>query len=58
MYTHVLMRDEKEGRKKQGQTNNKTKQHSTPKAVTFAKKNELPRVGHSTYMYTCTHFKD
>ena len=30
---HVLMRDEKEGRK--GQTNNKVKQHSTPKAVTF-----------------------
>ena len=42
---HVLMRDEKEGRKKearrkqerskQGQTNNKATQHSTPKAVTF-----------------------
>ena len=31
MYIHVLMRDEKEGRKKQA--NNKTKQHSTPKAV-------------------------
>ena len=29
---HVLIRDEKEGRKKQGQTNNKAKQHSTPKA--------------------------
>ena len=39
----VWMKDEKEGRKKQ--TNNKAKQHSTPKAVTFAKKNELPRVG-------------
>ena len=39
------MRDEKEGRSKQGQTNNKAKQHSTPKAVTFPKKNELPRVG-------------
>ena len=39
---HVLMRDEKEGRKgKQGQTN-KAKQHSTPKVVTFPKKNELP----------------
>ena len=25
---------------------NKAKQHSTPKAVTFPKKNELPRVGH------------
>ena len=36
----------KEERSKQGQTNNKEKQHSTPKAVTFPKKNELPRVGH------------
>ena len=34
----------KEERSKQGQTNNKAKQHSTPKAVTFPKKNELPRV--------------
>ena len=33
----------KEERSKQGQTNNKAKQHSTPKAVTFLKKNELPR---------------
>ena len=40
----VLRRDEKEGRSKQGQTNNKAKQHSTPKAVTFPKKNELPQV--------------
>ena len=39
-----LMRDEKEGRSKQGQTNNKAKQRSTPKAITFPKKNELPRV--------------
>ena len=39
-----FMRDEKEEeRSKQGQTNNKAKQHSTPKAV---KKNELPQVGH------------
>ena len=29
----------REGRSKQGQTNNKAKQHSTPKAVTFLKKN-------------------
>ena len=45
MYVHVymLMR-RKEERSKQGQTNNKAKQHSTPKAVTFPKKNELPRV--------------
>ena len=39
-----LMRDEKEERKKQGQANNKAKQHSPPKVVTFPKKNELPRV--------------
>ena len=41
------MRDErrKEERSNQGQTNNKAKQHSTTKAVTFPKKNELPRVG-------------
>ena len=37
------MRRKKE-RSKQGQTN-KAKQHSTPKAVTFPRKNELPRVG-------------
>ena len=40
---HVLMRDErrKEERSKQGQTNNKAKKHSTPKAVTFPKKNDM-----------------
>ena len=48
---HVLMRDEKEGRSKQCQTNNKAKQHSTTKAVTFPKKNELPRA--CTCMYVC-----
>ena len=49
------MRDErrKEVRSKQGQTNNKAKQHSTPKAVTFPKKNERPRVGlEPTTLYT------
>ena len=52
-YLHVLTRDEKEARSKEGQTNNKAKQHSTPKAVTFPKKNELPRVGlHRKYMET------
>ena len=35
----------KEERSKQGHTNYKAKQHSTPKAATFPKKNELPRVG-------------
>ena len=34
----------KEERSEQGKTNNK-KLHSTPKVVTFPKKNELPRVG-------------
>ena len=49
------MRDErrKEEKSKQGQTNNKAKQHSTPKAVTFPKKNELPQVGlEPTTLYT------
>ena len=50
IYIHVLM---KEGRSKQGQTNNKAKQHSTPKALTFPKKNELPQVGlEPTTLYT------
>ena len=32
---------------------NKAKQHSTPKAVTFSRKNELPRVGlEPTTLYT------
>ena len=54
MNIHVLMRDErrKEERSKQDQTNNKAKQHSTPKAVAFPKKNELPQVGLEP---TCTH---
>ena len=42
------MRDEKEERSKHGQTNNKAKQHSTPKVVTFPKKNELVWVGPTT----------
>ena len=47
-YIHVLMRDEKkEERSKQGQTNNKAKQHSTPKEVTFQRKMScLGWVGH------------
>ena len=54
IYNYVLMRDErrKEERSKQGQTN-KAKQHSTPKAVTFPKKYELPRVElEPTTLYT------
>ena len=35
VYIHVLMRDEKEERKKQARSNKQTRQHSTPKAVTF-----------------------
>ena len=34
-HVYVLMRDRKEGRSKQGQINNKAKQHSTPKAVMY-----------------------
>ena len=57
----------KEGRSKQGHTNNNAKQCNTPKAVTFPKKNEwfLPRVGFEpttlytldkvhVYMYLCS----
>ena len=45
---HVLMRDEEEGRKKEASKVKQTTRQSntsTPKAVTFSKKNELPRVG-------------
>ena len=43
----------KEEKSKQGQTNNKAKQHSTPKVVTYPKKNELPQVGlEPTTLYT------
>ena len=54
MYVHVLMSNEKEGRKKQARSNKQQgKQHSTPKAVAFPKKNELPRVGlKTTTLYT------
>ena len=53
---YMLMRDE-EGRKKelnkQDQTNNKAKQHSTPKTVTSPKKYELSRVAPGlTTLYT------
>ena len=40
----------REGRKKEA---SKAKQHSTPKAVTFPKRKELPRVGlEPTTLYT------
>ena len=51
--TMIIMRCEKEGRSKQGQTNNKAKQHSTPKAVNFPKKNDLPQV-HVNVVYVDT----
>ena len=56
MYTNVYVSEmQKEGRKKEaskGHTN-KAKQHSTPKVVTFPKKNELPRMGlEPTALYT------
>ena len=45
----------KEQRRKQGQINDKAKQHSTHKVVTFPKKNELPRVGlEPTTLYRST----
>ena len=56
LYIHVLMRDEKEERKKQARSNKQTRQSNTartPKAVTFPKKNELPRVElEPTTLYT------
>ena len=57
VHVHVSMRDEKEGKKKQARSNkqtNKAQQHSTPKAVTFPKKNELPQVGLEPTTRTCT----
>ena len=60
LYIHVLMRDEKEEKKEVSKVKqtNKAKQHSTPKAVTFPKKNELPRVGlEHTTLYTYMYMK-
>ena len=51
----LLYNERGEGRKKEAskvKQINKAKQHSTPKAVTFPKKNELPRVGH-VHVDTC-----
>ena len=56
VHVHVSERcicRKKEERSKQCQTNNKAKQHSTPKAVTYPNKNELPRLGlEPTTLYT------
>ena len=43
-------------RSQQGQIN-KAKQHSTPKAVNFPRKNELPQVGLEPTTLTCTGIK-
>ena len=45
-YMHVYANERCKGRKKQPRPYNqqKSKQHKTPKAVTFLKKNKLPRV--------------
>ena len=55
MYVHVF-NERWEGRKKEARKvkqTNKAKQHSTPEAVTFPEKNELPRVGlEPTTLYT------
>ena len=48
---HALVRDEKEGRSKQGQTNNKAKQHSTPKAVTFPQTRKSPGMCSTAFSY-------
>ena len=49
---YMLMRDA-EGRKKEASKaiQRNAKQHSTPKAVTFLKKNEMRRVEIHVYMY-------
>ena len=49
MYVHVLMRDEKEERSKQSQTNNKAKQHSTPSMHVF-----IIQETHVQQVPTCT----
>ena len=55
LHMHVF-NERCEGRKKEAskvKQTNKTKQHSTHKAVTFPRKNELPRVGlEPTTLYT------
>ena len=44
------MRDDEEERNKQGQTNNKAKQYSTPKTVTFLRK--MSCLGWDIHVYT------
>ena len=53
---YMFLNERWEGRKKEAskvKQTNKAKQHSTPKAVTFPRKNELPQVGlEPTTLYT------
>ena len=56
IYKHVIERcRRKEGRSKHGHINNKAKQHNTPKAITFPKKNELPQVGFHIHVHVHVH---
>ena len=45
IYTHVLMRDEKEERKMQARSNKQQDKATQHTQVTYPKKNELPQVG-------------
>ena len=58
---YMLMRDEKEGRKKQARSNKQTRQSNTahPRQSLFQRKNELPRVGlEPTTLYTLVEDKE
>ena len=56
IYKHVIERcRRKEERSKQGHINNKAKQHNTPEAITFPKKNELPQVGFHIHVHVHVH---
>ena len=56
---YMFLNERREERKKEAskvKQTNKAKQHSTPKAVTFPRKNELPQVGlKPTTLYMCRH---
>ena len=54
MYIHIhVFKCEMRRKNERSKQTNKAKQHSTPKAVTFTKKNELLRVGlEPTTLYT------
>ena len=53
VHVHVLMTDEKEGRKKHARSNKQEDKATQHTQGTFPKKNELPKVGlESTTLYT------